>query len=296
MTGAHPTSTTQSAGILICMGQADGDMVRAGEMGLQREETLLEAMLRHQAGIDPDRVGPVLDLAAVGIVNSAWRNSPVEDWHAGDGPLDDGDMLRINAHTTWRVRQIIRRWRAEVGLTPESHVTVLDAVEADAVDWLAVRIFRWLVTPTRRLPTGMTLAELAGDDLGEFSAHVEGTLGGFAATAESRGARHAVWQIAAHGGLACSHWWGTPTWSALVSAFLQVIDDPRHAHGGSDGSLRARLPPAPAQVADRAGLERILRRQPWSLESDAAQWVVNAGIGYLRSPLPALPDHIEPPV
>ena len=55
------------------------------EISPQREAALLEAMLRYQIGIDPGRVGPVLDLAAVGIVNSAWRNSPVEDWHAGDG-------------------------------------------------------------------------------------------------------------------------------------------------------------------------------------------------------------------
>lgn len=47
-----------------------------------------------------DCAAAVLDLAAVGIVNSAWRNSPAEDWHA-QGRLDDGDMLRINAHNTW---------------------------------------------------------------------------------------------------------------------------------------------------------------------------------------------------
>jgi hypothetical protein len=81
---------------------------------------------------------------------------------------------------------------AKVGLTPESQVTVLDAVDADAVEWLAGRVSRWLVTPTRRLPTGMTLAELAGDDLDEFSTHVEGALGDFAATVEIRDARYAV--------------------------------------------------------------------------------------------------------
>ncbi|MDU0291481.1 hypothetical protein [Saccharothrix longispora] len=41
-------------------------------------------MLRHQLGIDPHHVGAVLDVAAVGLVNSAWRNSPMEDWPAGD--------------------------------------------------------------------------------------------------------------------------------------------------------------------------------------------------------------------
>jgi len=35
------------------------------------EDALLEAILRPQVGIDPFRVGQVLDLAAVGIVNPA---------------------------------------------------------------------------------------------------------------------------------------------------------------------------------------------------------------------------------
>src|SRR6266511_2610884 len=125
------------------------------EISPQREAALLEATLRYQISVDPSQVGPVLDLAAVGIVNSAWRNSPVEDWH-----------------------------------------------DTDHVGWLAVRIFRWLVNPGRRLPTGVTLADLAGADLDEFTEHVDGMLGGFAATAERRGPRFALHRAAAHGGVA----------------------------------------------------------------------------------------------
>lgn len=55
----------------------------------------VESVLRHQTGIDPRHLGQVLDLAAVGIVDSAWRNGPVEDWHAADGALTDGSVLRI---------------------------------------------------------------------------------------------------------------------------------------------------------------------------------------------------------
>lgn len=68
-------------------------------------------------GIDPHWRGAVLDLAAVGLVNGVWRNSPVENRHADGGPLDDGAMLRLNTHTTWRVRQILRRWRGDLDLT-----------------------------------------------------------------------------------------------------------------------------------------------------------------------------------
>ena len=224
---------------------------------------MLEAMLRHQVGIDPCAAGPVLDLVAVGMVNSAWRNSPVEDWHA-DGRLRDGDMLRINAHSTWRVRQIIRRWRVEVGLAAQAPVDALDAIEVDQTDRLAVRIWRWLVNPNRRLPTGATLAELAGDDLDGYREHANGVLVEFAAAAERRGPRHAFWRAAAHGGLACRHWWGTPTWPPRVDRFLHALDDPADPHWGQDGSLRRRLRAEPAPVTDRAHLRRVLLGQPWS--------------------------------
>ena len=51
-------------------------------------------------------------LTAIGLVNGAWRNTCVENWHA-EGRMDDGDMLRVNSHTTWRVRQLMRRWMRE---------------------------------------------------------------------------------------------------------------------------------------------------------------------------------------
>jgi hypothetical protein len=277
------------AGMLATVGKAHPTVSLDDSMSAQRERVLLEAMLRHQVGIDPYAAGAVLDLGAVGMVNSAWRNSPVEDWHA-QGRLRDGNMLRINAYSTWRVRQIIRRWRAEVGLTARSRVDALDAIEVDDTDRLAVRIWRWLVNPSRQYPTGTTLAELAGDDLSEYGEHADGTLGGFAATAERHGARYAFWRAAAHGGLACRHWWGTPTWPPLVDRFLYVLDHLDDPHWGTDATLSKRLRAEPAQVSDRAGLRRVLLGQPWSLEPHVAQWIVDAGIGFLRDSLPPLPE------
>jgi hypothetical protein len=87
----------------------------ADELGAEQEEHLVYGMLREQGGIDPGMLGPVIDLAALGLVNAAWRNPCVEDWHAG-GRMHDGDMMRVNSHMTWRARQILRRWTAENGL------------------------------------------------------------------------------------------------------------------------------------------------------------------------------------
>ncbi len=263
--------------------RTDDELPPQGEVGL------LERMLHHQAGVDPDRVGQVFDLAAVGIVNGAWRNGPVEDWHAGEGPLTDGAMLRINAHTTWRVREIVRRWRSEVGMAAGSPAAALDDVDVDETNLLSARIWRWLVRPMRQLPIGVTLAELAGDGLQEYRDHADTALGSFAATAERRGARCALWGAAAHGGLACRHWWGTPGWPQLVETFVAVLDDPDHAHWTMGIERRDGLIPEPAQVIDRTELRRALLRCPWTLETEAADWVVRAGIGFLQPPLPPLP-------
>src|SRR5260370_13748406 len=116
-------------------------------------------MLRERADIDPSRLGPVIDLAALGLVNSAWRNTCVEDWHA-EGRMHDGDMMRVNSHMTWRARQILRRWMTEAGLAADGPLSALDDVAAEDVEWLAIRVFRWLVNPRRRLITGVTLAAL----------------------------------------------------------------------------------------------------------------------------------------
>jgi hypothetical protein len=70
----------------------------------EREEQLITEHFRDHLGIDPSKARPAADLAAIGLVNGTWRNTCVENWHA-EGRLEDGDMLRINSHTTWRVRQ-----------------------------------------------------------------------------------------------------------------------------------------------------------------------------------------------
>ncbi len=261
-------------------------------MSRRREQALVEVVLRDQVQIDPDNLGAVLDLAAVGIVNGAWRNSPVEDWH-GQGRLHDGDMLRINAHTSWRVREIVRRWRGDLGLGPQSLRQACDGLDSDATDWLAERIWRWLVNPARRLPTGATLAELAGSDLNDYRDHADEALGGFAAMVEERGALYAFWRAAAHGGLACRHWWGTPAWPALVDRFMHALDTPDHPHWSFGRGWQVTVQTAPHQATGRAGLRRLLMSRPWALNPDTAQWVVDAGIGFLLERVPQLADDIH---
>jgi hypothetical protein len=54
-----------------------------------------------QVGINRQDRAEVLDLAAVAITRWAWRDSPVEDWHADpDSRIGDPELMRANAATT----------------------------------------------------------------------------------------------------------------------------------------------------------------------------------------------------
>jgi hypothetical protein len=254
----------------------------ADDLSPEREERLIGEMLRERGGIDPCRLGPVIDLAALGLVSGAWRNTCVEDWHA-EGRLHDGDMMRVNSHMTWRARQILRRWMTEVGLAADGPLLALDDVAASDVESLAIRMFRWLANPRRRLITGVTLAELADGDLREYEDDADLRLGGFARQAAERGARFGMARTAAHGALACPHWWGHPRWPDLVDRLLLALDDPADRHWGPAGEFRKHLPPEPPVVSDRKLLRQVLRSRPWDLSSESATWLITAGIRYLRS-------------
>lgn len=245
----------------------------------ERESELIDGLLREQVGIDTAQLSPVVDLVAIGLANSAWRNSPVEAWHAG-GRLSNGQMLRVNSSTTWRIRQLLAHWLAEAGFSLHTSTSDLNSIPAGDAEYLATQVYRWLASPRRKLLDGLTLGELARDGLPGYQRHAEQALGGFALMARDRGTRFAFMHAAAHGGMACTNWWGHPAWPALVSSFLQALNDPANEHWGPGGQYRQALPPEPARVTDRDALRRTLLTSPWDLDSGTAQWLTEAGIGH----------------
>jgi hypothetical protein len=251
----------------------------AGDLTPEHEEQIVADLLRERTGIDPGKVGPLADLAAIGLVSGAWRNTCVENWHA-EGRLEDGDMLRASSHATWRVRQLIRRWMRDAGLDAATPAPALDNITAEEVWGLATRLYRWLASPVRKLPSGVTLAQLAGDGLAAYRDDADASLSTFAVLAQERGPRFAFARVAAHGGLACSHWWGHPHWPALVDQVMTALDNPASDYWGPGGEYRARLPAEPPDLADRARLRRLLLSRPWELSTDAAQWLADSGIRY----------------
>jgi len=246
-------------------------------------------LLGEHVGVDPDDAAVVVDLAAIGITNGAWRNSPLEDWHA-EGRIFDGGMLRTNVATTKLVRGLLDDQLngafEEVG---EVLVATEDLAELDSdfSDELFAVVFEHLSDPARVLPDGRTLGQLAGEDLGELVDHIDRALGGIAASAERYGLDVALQRAAVHGGLACAHWWGTPWWPGIVAGFLARLDDPQHPHWGEARDWYARLPVQPAEVADRRRLRALLLDAPEALSEEGAEFCVAAGIGFVREPVRA---------
>lgn len=216
----------------------------------------LEAFCREHLCLAPDD-GTIPDLAAIGVMNGAWRNSPLEDWHA-EGRIGDADMFRTNVATTKLVRPFVS----------------LDAIDTDAV-------FETLTAPDRLLPTGATVAELAGEGLEEMWDHVEMQLMILDSSAERDGGRFTVLRAALHGGLACSHWWGTPWWPDIVREFIEVINDPDSAHW-TDWRPYSVVEPKPSQVQRDDDLMALLLDRPENLTTDAAGWCLESGIGDMR--------------
>ncbi|MFD4696548.1 hypothetical protein [Streptomyces niveus] len=164
---------------------------RIEEAQARMTEELFEETLRAKINFEPDDLGTLLDLVAIGITNSTWRNSCVENWHA-EGRLSDGDMMRINSHTTDAIRRRLARWTTEIGITSASGIALAE-VDMEEVDTFAIRLFRWTTNPKRKLTIGITLGELArtAEDLREYEDHADLHLGGFAGQMEDRGVRSA---------------------------------------------------------------------------------------------------------
>jgi hypothetical protein len=121
-------------------------------------------------GLDPDDLGQMVDLAAVGITARWWRNTKVEDWHAGAdvGALSDVDMFRINTHTTAKVRQRLRAWCRQDRIRS---IADLAAASPDPLETVVYRLYRWFTNPGRTLVIGTTLREVVAQTLANANAH-----------------------------------------------------------------------------------------------------------------------------
>lgn len=108
-------------------------------------------------GADPAARGVLADLIAVGVARTAWRDGPVEDWHAGpDSRISDAEMMRSNAAMTRLVRDVLRTWLPPAWWDWDAH----EGLRTGAVmSWSMIS--RELTQRGLILPDGRTLGELA---------------------------------------------------------------------------------------------------------------------------------------
>lgn len=214
----------------------------------------------------------LLWLAATTITLGLWRNTAIENWHAGRSPLHDGTMMRINSATTRLVRSML---------------------SFERVDWVALGLA--VVNPARVLPTGLTVldtglachnpADLAhSDDPREDLASMAANVIQWGRTQRilepEFGLRTLVRSRCAHD----SGWFGTPSWPRRVERFCEAVDDQGHSQWNAfrgkswfDEWFTGR----PASISDSAELWRLLLAGPDLLPEDAAEWCVAAGIGFV---------------
>jgi hypothetical protein len=221
--------------------------------------------LAHPALVD--NPAQVAALAAVGLTRHAWRDTHLEDLHAGSHPsggFPDADMMRFNIATT-RV--------------------VAVHFAGDAVDWQ--QLADAMADRDRELPGGLSLGELAGDEYDTLADDIYGKVGMFASMELTQGRELALGVLAFLAAQQCREWYGTPWWPQLVEEFIDRLDDP-----GSDvWRFADPSAPAPPSVADRVELKGILTHEPEALDDDAIYWCLahdlsgaaNAGLERWRS-------------
>jgi len=242
----------------------------------------------------------LLDLAAIGIVKHAWRNSPWEDVHADpSSPMTDGEMMRTNAATTRLVRESLRDfvwYTFELDVPPASAAAPslesagsdgalpLDECdflgEFDDADLLAESMLTPLYTALVRrvLPCGYTVQEVAGEAYSELDDHITANLDHVADVTEQFNLRAALYLKAK--AAVFERWWLGPDWPELVDALAVVLADPGHPHWEVGGY------PDPAGRPDRCGdtaqLTAVLKEGPDRLTAAEATWCVkDAAIGFV---------------
>lgn len=230
-------------------------------------------------GAHPEDVHTLQRWASLGLTSLCWRNSILEDWHAGpDSRISDGGMLMSNVATTrtydWALVDLFRDWEIP------RHACLLDIadIEADSLAYHLLTAADDTTDPDRTLPTGQTLSDLGGTQVDELNKHARTQAGALADISADSGTDVVFLWLAARGLHTCTNWWGAPTWPAHVDRFLNLINDPTHPHWNN--TRHPGTPPHPAD--DPEWFRYTLLTAPDDLTLEVADWCTQrAGIGYI---------------
>jgi hypothetical protein len=248
---------------------------------MEIEEPSLEEVIAfagEHLGLDPERdPREMRQLAAIGLTIRAWRNTSLEDLHAGSHPsggFPDSQMMRFNIATT---RVVFRH------------------IEDDRFDWGGLRAA--LTDPHRELPGGLTVGGLCGEEFEELASNIDEALAISERTEERRGFPYLLTVFALQAGISYKEWHGSPWWPDVVERFLELLEDPSSSAWRYDEHREAE----PREVADRESLKRVLLEAPESLDDDSIYWCLTHGLsrqatfsGFARWRKRRDPDWVDP--
>lgn len=223
---------------------------------------------RYAARSGPDQTAT----AAYSMVLSVWRNTLVEEAHAGNGldRISDGEMFAANVATFRLFRDFLR------------------AADRTRGSWY--RLAREMVRADRIVAGMRTVADLLGEFYEQWAASAEGTVMYYAELTE-RDDHDMEWFIAVKScfGSVGENWFGMPSWPRVVDVFIQ------RQHRGS-GTVEAGDgddiggPSSPAAITANGqvlpmSVEELrlgLLDGPDRIDPEILDWCVDRGIGSIR--------------
>jgi hypothetical protein len=240
-------------------------------------------------GFEPDNLDQMVDMAAVGITAMWWRNTQVEDWHAGTdiGALSDADMYRINTQTTFKVRERLKRWCRQQDIRGMAQVAEANPAHLETVVYL---LYRWFTNPKRLLVTGETLYDVVAQTLSNARAHPEGNVpddvtpeselaayrdevAGAASYAllcmDKHDPRSVLYGPAVSSIAWATGWWGKPRYASHVDAVFAALNNPDHR------IWRGKPIPAPPAGTDLAEVRKLMLSRPWQLPDAVCEWLID---------------------
>lgn len=216
-------------------------------------------------------------LAAIGLTIQAWRNTSLEDLHAGSHPsggFPDSDMMRFNI-ATFRV--------------------IAGCITPERFDWAGLTSA--LTDPDRALPGGLTVGALAGDEFEELASDSRRALQIDQRVERDYGLAYLLTMLALQGGLSYKGWYGSPWWQDVVDLFIELLADPDSSAWKYDEDREAE----PSMVSDRSALAQTLLDAPESLDDDSIYWCLKHGLdreatfaGFARWRRRRDPDWVDP--
>jgi hypothetical protein len=210
---------------------------------------------REGIGPDPDSI---LDAAAVGMVERVWRNSPLEDMHAGKRGPSDGEVFAESVALQGVARAALIQGGSSGLLAFEGHV--LDRERP----WAA---------------GGRTLQDMGYGHLGAFTRHVKQQIDVLMDIDEGLREATSSWLLDhdyGHLRKAASRHGGMPGWPGIVAGVRAVLENPEHPAWNGHG--RESITAAPAETPPPDQLCRILIDAPDKLPLSVFDWLTHKGV------------------